>query len=359
MTQPHIALLREDNARQGFFEPEHLRDVLKHLPEELRPVVKFAYITGMRVKSEVLTLEWRHVDLKAGEVRLEPGTTKNKAGRTFRFTAEVRTLPEARHAEHERLKKQGVVVPWGVLSDGRRRAPRQEEAAAGHIVHQGVKTACRKACCPGRPSRHWTHYARRLDRDRPRERRKRKDNGHERCHAGARRLRSSSSKLIASAKDEHSTERADLRGQRFLVAEELTENRALNVTAIKQVTDVVQIKARYVHKDNPTLSPAGEGCGDDNWQAELPVGDTGRVFDMVTILNATLDLELRRKSATGSAKSESLFTQAPLARAEGRDADVVGLLGDARRRRVEIGDRPGIAECNAELARLPQRPVPA
>ena len=61
-----------------------------------------------------------------------------------------------------------------------------------------------------------------------------------------------SSKLIAS-KDEHSTERADLRGQRLLVAEELTENRALNVTAIKQVTDVVQIKARYVHKDNQTF----------------------------------------------------------------------------------------------------------
>ena len=53
------------------------------------------------------------------------------------------------------------------------------------------------------------------------------------------------------------------------------------------------------------------------------------------------------------------LAQAALARAEGRDADVVGLLGAARRRRVEIGDRPGIAECNAELARLQQRPVPA
>ena len=77
------------------------------------------------------------------------------------------------------------------------------------------------------------------------------------------------------------------------------------------------------------------------------------------ILNATLDLELRRKIGDRFGEAESLFTQAPLARAEGRDADVVGLLGDARRRRVEIGDRPGIAECNAELARLPQRPVPA
>src|SRR6185503_5350611 len=58
-----------------------------------------------------------------------------------------------------------------------------------------------------------------------------------------------SPKLIAE-KGEHSTERADLRGQRLLVAEELTENRALNVTAIKQITDVTHIKARYIRRDN-------------------------------------------------------------------------------------------------------------
>lgn len=61
-----------------------------------------------------------------------------------------------------------------------------------------------------------------------------------------------SPKLI-TAKDEHATERADLRGQRLLVAEELTEDRALNVTAIKQITDVSIIKARYVHRDNFTF----------------------------------------------------------------------------------------------------------
>jgi P4 family phage/plasmid primase-like protien len=61
-------------------------------------------------------------------------------------------------------------------------------------------------------------------------------------------------KLIASAKDEHSTERADLRGQRFLIAEELTEDRALNITAIKQITDVGRIKARYVFRDNFTFA---------------------------------------------------------------------------------------------------------
>ncbi len=62
-----------------------------------------------------------------------------------------------------------------------------------------------------------------------------------------------SPKLIASVKDEHSTERADLRGQRLLIAEELTEDRALNVTAIKQITDVSMLKARLVFKDNLTF----------------------------------------------------------------------------------------------------------
>lgn len=57
-----------------------------------------------------------------------------------------------------------------------------------------------------------------------------------------------SPKLLSTK--EHSTERADLRGQRLVIAEELTENRSLDVTAIKQISDVGMLKARYVHKDN-------------------------------------------------------------------------------------------------------------
>lgn len=62
-----------------------------------------------------------------------------------------------------------------------------------------------------------------------------------------------SPKLIAG-RQEHSTERADLRGQRLLIAEELTEDRSLNITALKQISDVGEIKARYVHKDNMTFA---------------------------------------------------------------------------------------------------------
>jgi P4 family phage/plasmid primase-like protien len=65
-----------------------------------------------------------------------------------------------------------------------------------------------------------------------------------------------SHKLIASQRagsSEHSTEMADLRGQRLLIGEELSEGRSIDVTALKRIMDVGRIKARYVHKDNITF----------------------------------------------------------------------------------------------------------
>ena len=35
-------------------------------------MVTFAYLTGCRVNSEVLTLQWHQIDLRAGVVRLDP-----------------------------------------------------------------------------------------------------------------------------------------------------------------------------------------------------------------------------------------------------------------------------------------------
>ncbi len=67
--KPAIKMLREAPARAGFFESEQYRSVLSHLPAELRPVITFAYITGWRLYSEVLPLEWRQVDFDGGEIR--------------------------------------------------------------------------------------------------------------------------------------------------------------------------------------------------------------------------------------------------------------------------------------------------
>jgi P4 family phage/plasmid primase-like protien len=61
-----------------------------------------------------------------------------------------------------------------------------------------------------------------------------------------------SHKLILG-ENEHSTEQASLHGKRFLVAEELTEGRALNVGAIKRISDVSTITARHVYQRNMTF----------------------------------------------------------------------------------------------------------
>lgn len=55
---------------------------------ELANVVLFAFITGWRTASEVLPLEWRHVDWAGRCVRLDAHTTKNDEGRVFPFTAD-------------------------------------------------------------------------------------------------------------------------------------------------------------------------------------------------------------------------------------------------------------------------------
>jgi integrase len=87
LRKPHCPMLRENNVRAGFFERQQYVTVLRHWPTSMQPVVTFAYVTGWRINSEVLPLQWRQVDLKAGEVRLDPGTTKNLEGRIFYLTS--------------------------------------------------------------------------------------------------------------------------------------------------------------------------------------------------------------------------------------------------------------------------------
>jgi hypothetical protein len=50
---------RQPIVAAGFFEREQYRAVKSKLAEDLRPVIRFACITGWRVASEVLTRQWR------------------------------------------------------------------------------------------------------------------------------------------------------------------------------------------------------------------------------------------------------------------------------------------------------------
>jgi integrase len=103
--KPHIPMLREDNVRRGFFEPEQFEAVRTQLPEALRAVVTFAYITGWRIASEILPIEWRQVDWNGRVLRLDPGTTKNREGRSS-----LEALLKSQFEEHKRLRDEGTYV---------------------------------------------------------------------------------------------------------------------------------------------------------------------------------------------------------------------------------------------------------
>jgi integrase len=110
---PRFHMLRENNTRKGFFEPQQFNTVLAHLPEYMRPVFEVAYITGWRTTSELLTRRWHHVDLEKGWLRLEPGESKTREGRMFPLTPELRDILSK---QLERTRKLELateqLIPW-------------------------------------------------------------------------------------------------------------------------------------------------------------------------------------------------------------------------------------------------------
>lgn len=137
---PKVRMLQEHNVRTGFFDDEMIAGVLAKLPAALQPVVQFAYVSGWRVQSEILPIQWRNVDRENWEVRLDPGTTKNQAGRVFPFTDTLRGVFDALWREHEALKAKGTICPY-VFQRGGRRVKSFKKAWAN---------ACTSAGYPGR-----------------------------------------------------------------------------------------------------------------------------------------------------------------------------------------------------------------
>ncbi len=151
LTRPYVPMLAENNARQGFFEREQLDAVQRHLPDAIRPVAGLAYMTGWRL-SEVVGLTWRQVDFAASTIRLEPGTTKNRAGRMFPLTPALRALLEAQRAATVTVQgKTGRIIPNVFHRDGKpiksfRRAWLSACLAAGvpgRLFHDFRRTAVR------------------------------------------------------------------------------------------------------------------------------------------------------------------------------------------------------------------------
>ena len=158
---PKIPMLKEAPARTGFFDDEMIGAVMGHLPAALRPVVQFAYVTGWRVPSEVLPLEWRQVDRTAWIIRLDPGTTKNGRGRVVDLSSHAGLVDVLGRlwAEHEGLQKVGTISPYVFQRRGKRikdlrsawEAATKAAGYPGKLLHDLRRSAVRNLVRAGVP----------------------------------------------------------------------------------------------------------------------------------------------------------------------------------------------------------------
>lgn len=161
--KPHVPMLREANVRTGFLEAAAFDAIRAALPAPYRGPVTLAYLTGWRCASEVLPLEWSHVDRTRQTIRLDPGTTKNAEGRTLPYgdlPAIVTVISEA-WTGHEALKAAGTLCPFVFHRDGARLRAfhgiwrRACEAAGypGTLLHDCRRTAVRNLVRAGVPEK--------------------------------------------------------------------------------------------------------------------------------------------------------------------------------------------------------------
>ena len=147
---PVIRQLKERAPRQGFFEADQFEAVRRRLPEDLQVVVTLLHTFGWRNQSEVLTLERRQVDLDAGTLRLDPGTTKNDEGREVYLTPDLKGLLTAQVARVEALQRRlGRILPWLFPHLPHGNVPRRLVGERRRDFRKAWKTACTHAGVPG------------------------------------------------------------------------------------------------------------------------------------------------------------------------------------------------------------------
>ena len=142
--KPHVPMLEEANARQGFLSHDDFLKLRAELPEYLRDGIEFLYRSGWRV-SEMKTLEWRDVDLANKVIRLRPEVSKNKRGRLLPLRDELWDI-FARAKDNRKLECPRVFHHHGKpLADFRKAWHSALEAAGlGHmLVHDLRRTAIR------------------------------------------------------------------------------------------------------------------------------------------------------------------------------------------------------------------------
>lgn len=138
---PYFPSFNADNVRQGFYEAEQTEKIIDKLTEVLAEVVRFASLAGWRI-SEILTLQWSSVDLRAGVIRL--ATTKSGRPRTLALTGELLRLIERRWKAREYRSRSGPALSAFVFHRRRGRPISYSSYRKAFVL------ACEKAGVVGR-----------------------------------------------------------------------------------------------------------------------------------------------------------------------------------------------------------------
>ena len=92
---PAIELLPDHAVRNEFFTRAEIDALLPCLPEHLRDLVRFAFLTGWR-KGEITNLKWANVSRSGSVIRLNPEQNKTRQVRVLALRGELDPLFERR-----------------------------------------------------------------------------------------------------------------------------------------------------------------------------------------------------------------------------------------------------------------------
>ena len=95
---PKIEMLAEDNVRESFLEHGESTTLLEKLPEPVRDLVEFEYLSGWR-QGSVKKLQWTDVDMATHTARLRSENSKNKISWILPLTGKLLEVIQRRVKE--------------------------------------------------------------------------------------------------------------------------------------------------------------------------------------------------------------------------------------------------------------------
>ena len=109
---PKIEMLAEDNVRESFLDHGEFTMLLENLPEPVRDLVEFEYLSGWR-QGSVKKLQWADVDMATHTARLRSDNSKNKTSWILPLTGKLLEVVQ------RRVKERRLDCPYVFHRDGR------------------------------------------------------------------------------------------------------------------------------------------------------------------------------------------------------------------------------------------------